>query len=275
MSLSDLGLPTDRTIVMGILNITPDSFADGGRYEKKESATQRGLVMLEEGVDIIDIGGESTRPGAERVSSEEEQRRVLPVIEALAKAGAIISIDTTRAQTAEKSIAAGARIVNDISAGLSDSEMLSTVAALSSPYIAMHSRGESKDMHTRALYVDVVKEVASEFCARVEAALAAGIAAENLILDPGLGFAKESEHNWALLDNLEKLEALGFPILIGASRKRFLGALVGHDSTGAPDEREAATIALTGLLAQRGTWGVRVHSVKPHRDAIAVAGRFR
>lgn len=275
MSLSDLGLPTDRTIVMGILNITPDSFADGGRYEESARATQRGLVMLEEGVDIIDIGGESTRPGAERVSSEEEQRRVLPVIEALAKAGAIISIDTTRSQTAEKSIAAGARIVNDVSAGLSDSKMLPTVAALSSPYITMHSRGESKDMHTRAIYVNVVKEVTSELCARVEAALAAGIRAENLILDPGLGFAKEAEHNWALLNNLEKLEALGFPILIGASRKRFLGALVGHDSTDAPNEREAATIALTGLLAQRGTWGVRVHSVKPHRDAIAVAGRFR
>ena len=145
------------------------------------------------------------------------------------------------------------------------------VAALSCPYIAMHSRGESKDMQARALYNDVVKEVISELIDRVEAVLAAGIAAENLILDPGLGFAKESEHNWALLNNLEKLETLGFPILIGASRKRFLGVLVGADT---PDEREAATIALTSLLAQRGTWGVRVHSVKPHRDAIAVAGRF-
>lgn len=271
MSLSALGLPTDRTIVMGILNVTPDSFADGGQYEKRETAIERGLVMLEEGVDIIDIGGESTRPGAQRVSLEEEQRRVLPVIEALAKAGAIISIDTVRAQTAQKGIQMGARIINDVSAGLSDSEMLPMVAALSCPYIAMHSRGESKDMQARALYNDVVKEVISELIDRVEAVLAAGIAAENLILDPGLGFAKESEHNWALLNNLEKLETLGFPILIGASRKRFLGVLVGADT---PDEREAATIALTSLLAQRGTWGVRVHSVKPHRDAIAVAGRF-
>ncbi|MEK6648771.1 MAG: dihydropteroate synthase [Actinomycetota bacterium] len=271
MSLSALGLPTDRTIVVGILNVTPDSFADGGQYEKRETAIERGLVMLEEGVDIIDIGGESTRPGAQRVSLEEEQRRVLPVIEALAKAGAIISIDTVRAQTAQKGIQMGARIINDVSAGLSDSEMLPMVAALSCPYIAMHSRGESKDMQARALYNDVVKEVISELIDRVEAVLAAGIAAENLILDPGLGFAKESEHNWALLNNLEKLETLGFPILIGASRKRFLGVLVGADT---PDEREAATIALTSLLAQRGTWGVRVHSVKPHRDAIAVAGRF-
>lgn len=272
MSLSDLGLPTDRTIVMGILNITPDSFSDGGRYEKREIAIERGLTMLEEGVDIIDIGGESTRPGAQRVSLEEEQGRVLPVIEALAKVGAIISIDTMHAQTAGKAIRAGARIINDVSAGLFDSQMLPTVAALTCPYIAMHSRGESRDMHMRALYGDVVKEVTAELVVRVEAALVAGIAAENLILDPGLGFAKEAEHNWALLNNLERLEALGFPILIGASRKRFLGALVGAD---APDNREAATIALTALLAQRGTWGVRVHSVKPHRDAIAVAGRFQ
>lgn len=269
MSLSRLGLPIDRMIVMGILNITPDSFADGGRYDKAESAIERGLAMMEEGADIIDIGGESTRPGALRISPEEEQGRVLPVIEALAEAGATISIDTMRADTAEKAVHTGAKIVNDVSAGLSDSEMLSTVAGLGCPYIAMHSRGLSKDMHARAVYGNVMKEVTAELSARVDAAIASGVAVENLILDPGLGFAKESEHNWVLLNNLEKLKSLGFPILIGASRKRFLGALVGADTT---DEREAATIALTGLLAQRGIWGVRVHSVKPHRDAISVAG---
>lgn len=272
MSLSDLGLPNDRMIVMGILNITPDSFADGGRYEKTEVAIEHGLAMLEDGVDIIDIGGESTRPGAQRTSLKEEQGRVLPVIEALARAGAIISIDTMRAKTAQMAVRAGAKIVNDVSAGLSDSEMLPMVAGLGCPYIAMHSRGVSKDMQARALYGNVVKEVTTELIGRVDAAIATGIARENLILDPGLGFAKESEHNWMLLNNLEKLKALGFPILIGASRKRFLGALVGADTT---DERESATIALTSLLVQRGVWGVRVHSVKPHRDAIAVAGMFQ
>ena len=268
MSLALLGLPTDRMIVMGILNITPDSFADGGRYDKTESAIAHGLTMLEEGVDIIDIGGESTRPGAQRTSLEEEQGRVLPVIEALSKVGAVMSIDTMRARTAYMAIEAGAKIVNDVSAGLSDSEMLKVVAGLDCPYIAMHSRGVSKDMQSRAIYGDVVKEVNEELSLRVEAAIAAGIKADNLILDPGIGFAKESEHNWLLLKNIGKLKALGFPILIGASRKRFLGTLVGTDTS---DEREAATIALTTLLVQAEVWGVRVHSVKPHRDAIAVA----
>ena len=272
MSLSDLDLPTDRMIVMGILNITPDSFADGGRYEKTENAIERGLAMLKEGVDIIDIGGESTRPGAHRISLEQEQERVLPVIEALAQAGATISIDTTRAKIAQKAVQAGARIVNDISAGLSDGEMLPMVAALACPYIAMHSRGDSQDMHARALYEDVVKEVTAELVDRVDAAIAAGIAVENLVLDPGLGFAKESEHNWMLLNNLAEIKALGFPVLIGASRKRFLGALVDAKRI---DDRETATIALTSLLVQRGIWGVRVHSVKPHRDAIAVASMLQ
>jgi dihydropteroate synthase len=271
MSLSDLGLPIDRMIVMGILNITPDSFADGGRYEKSERAIEHGLAMMAEGVDIIDIGGESTRPGAERTSLKDELGRVLPVIEALSKVGAIISIDTMRAHTAENAVQAGAKIVNDVSAGLSDNEMFHVVADLGCPYIAMHSRGLSKDMQARAIYGDVLKEVSTELSVRVETAINAGIKAENLILDPGIGFAKESAHNWVLLNNVEKLRVLGFPILIGASRKRFLGALVGADTT---DEREFATIALTSLLVQRGVWGVRVHSVKPHRDAIAVAGMF-
>jgi dihydropteroate synthase len=272
MSLSDLGLPTDRVIVMGILNITPDSFADGGRYVKREKAIEHGLMMLREGVDIIDIGGESTRPGTERTSLAEEQDRVLPVIEALAPAGAIISIDTMRAVTAQKAVRAGAKIVNDVSAGLADAQMLRVVADLGCPYIAMHSRGTSKDMRTRAEYEDVVREVTTELSGRVEAAIGAGISLRNLILDPGLGFAKEAEHNWELLNNLRTLQALGFPLLIGASRKRFLGALVSADRT---DDREDATIALTSLLVQRGVWGVRVHSVKPHRDAIAVAGKLR
>jgi dihydropteroate synthase len=272
MSLSGLGLPTDRMLVMGILNITPDSFADGGRYDDLDRAVKHGLAMLAEGVDIIDIGGESTRPGAERISQKEEQARVLPVIKALAGAGAVISIDTMRASTAKRAVQSGAKIVNDVSAGISDVEMFRVVAELGCPYIAMHSRGISKDMQARAIYGDVMKDVINELSARVDLAIGCGIARENLVLDPGLGFAKESEHNWFLLNNIKKLKSLGFPILIGASRKRFLGALIGAPST---DDREAATLALTTLMVQAGVWGVRVHSVKSHRDAIAVAGMFQ
>ncbi len=271
MSLLDLKLSSDRTIVMGILNVTPDSFADGGRYIESVAAIERGLEMLSEGADIIDVGGESTRPGADRVSPEEEQRRVLPVIQALAQAGAIISVDTMRASTAHMAIEKGARIVNDVSAGLSDEVMLKTVATLDCPYIAMHTRGTSKTMKSLSQYSDVVTEVASELQNRMSAALEAGIKANNLIADPGLGFAKEAEHNWALLNNLASIQALGYPVLVGASRKRFLGALVGTEN---PDEREAASIAITYALAARGIWGVRVHSVKSHREAIAVSGKI-
>jgi dihydropteroate synthase len=272
MVLSQLNFPTDRPVVMGILNVTPDSFADGGRFESFDLALKRGLEMLSEGVDIIDVGGESTRPGSHSISAEEELRRVMPVIEALAINGAVISIDTKRANTARMAVKAGAHIVNDVSAGLVDPEMLSTVATLECPYIAMHTRGESADMQLRAEYSDVVSEVVSELQARVRASLAAGISPENLILDPGIGFAKESEHNWRILKSLEAFTSMGYPILIGASRKRFLGKLVGAEST---DERESATVALTALLANKGIWGVRVHSVKPHRDAIAVARSMR
>lgn len=270
--MSLLQFPKDRTIVMGILNVTPDSFADGGRYENVDRAVARGLEMMSEGADIIDVGGESTRPGSTRISETEELRRVLPVIQELSSQGAVISIDTMRASTANRAISAGALIVNDISAGLSDPEMLREVAVLGCPYVAMHTRGESKDMQSRAIYKDVVKEVIEELTERVESILSAGISRENLILDPGIGFAKGIDHNWALLGNLAAIEAIGFPVLVGASRKRFLGELVGSDK---PDDREAATIALTTLLAKRGTWGVRVHNVKSHLDAIAVAKRLQ
>lgn len=268
MLLSQMNFPTDRPVVMGILNVTPDSFADGGRFESFDSAVRRGLEMLSEGVDIIDIGGESTRPGAHRIATDEELHRVMPVIEVLAAKGAVISIDTKRAETARRAVEAGAQIVNDVSAGLSDPEMLEVVASLGCPYIAMHTRGESSDMQVRAVYDDVVAEVVNELRERAKASLAAGIAPGNLILDPGIGFAKESEHNWEILNHLDAFKALGYPILIGASRKRFLGNLVGAQKT---DARESATIALTTLLAKQGVWGIRVHSVKPHRDAIEVA----
>ena len=251
-------------LVMGILNLTPDSFADGGRHNSFEAGVARGVEMIAEGVDIIDIGGESTRPGADRVSAEEEQARVLPVITELAKHGVKISIDTMRADTAEKAVQAGAAIINDVSGGLSDPAMFRTVKKLGVPYILMHWRGESKDMNSRAIYTDVVNDVISEINSQVDAALDAGINKSQIIIDPGLGFAKDAEHNREILRNLKAFTSMGYPVLIGASRKRFLGG----DN---PDEREAATIELTKTLVPQGIWGVRVHSVKPHVDVIAGA----
>jgi dihydropteroate synthase len=218
--------------------------------------------MIQEGVDIIDIGGESTRPGADRVSEAEEIARTIPVITELAKHGVKISIDTMRASTAEAAISAGASIINDVSGGLADPLMLQTAARLQVPYIAMHWRGQSKDMNSKAIYTDVVMDVISELQERITAALDAGIDPNNLIIDPGLGFAKEADHNWAIIDAVDDFVALGYPVLIGASRKRFLGG----DS---PDQREQATIDLTKRLASTGVWAVRVHSVKPHKEVLS------
>ena len=251
-------------LVMGILNLTPDSFADGGRHNSFDAGVARAQEMITEGVDIIDVGGESTRPGADRISAEEEQLRVLPVITELAKSGVKISIDTMRADTAEKAVQAGASIINDVSGGLSDPAMFATVKKLGVPYILMHWRGQSKEMNTRAIYTDVVSEVIAEMKLQIDAALEAGIDKSQIIIDPGLGFAKDAEHNWEILRNLKAFNAMGYPLLIGASRKRFLGG----DN---PDEREAATIELTKTLVPQGIWGVRVHSVKPHVDVIAGA----
>jgi dihydropteroate synthase len=249
-------------LVMGILNVTPDSFADGGRHNDLEAAVARGLEMIAEGVDIIDIGGESTRPGADRVSEEEEITRTIPVITELAKHGVRISIDTMRASTAEAAIKAGASIINDVSGGLADSAMLQTAARLQVPYIAMHWRGQSKDMNSKAIYGDVVSDVISELNERIEAALDAGIQKDKLIIDPGLGFAKDAEHNWAIIDSIDRFVALDYPVLVGGSRKRFLGGET-------PDEREQATIELTKRLGTTGVWAVRVHSVKPHKEVLS------
>ena len=248
---------------MGILNVTPDSFADGGKHNDFDSAVARGLQMIAEGVDIIDIGGESTRPGADRVSETEEIARTIPVIAELAKHGVKISIDTMRASTAKAAIDACASIINDVSGGLADPLMLQTAAALKVPYIAMHWRGQSKDMNSKAIYGDVVNDVISELQERIDAALDAGITKDNLIIDPGLGFAKDADHNWAIIDAIDQFVAMGYPVLVGASRKRFLGG----DS---PDEREQATIDLTKRLAPTGVWAVRVHSVKPHKEVLSV-----
>jgi dihydropteroate synthase len=249
-------------LVMGILNVTPDSFADGGRHNDYDAAVTRGLEMIAEGVDIIDIGGESTRPGADRVTEAEEIARTIPVITELAKHGVKISIDTMRATTAEAAINAGASIINDVSGGLADPHMLQTAARLQVPYIAMHWRGQSKDMNSKAFYSDVVTDVISELQERITAALEAGIHDSNLIIDPGLGFAKDAHHNWEIIDSIEAFVALGYPVLVGGSRKRFLGG----DS---PDDREQATIELTKRLATTGVWAVRVHSVKPHMEVLA------
>ena len=249
-------------LVMGILNVTPDSFADGGKHNDFEAAVARGLEMIAEGVDIIDIGGESTRPGADRVSEEEEISRTIPVITELAKHNVKISIDTMRASTAKAAINAGASIINDVSGGLADPLMLTTAAKLKLPYIAMHWRGQSKDMNSKAIYGDAVNDVMSELQERIDAALDAGISKGNLIIDPGLGFAKNADHNWAIIDAIDQFVAMGYPVLVGGSRKRFLGG----DS---PDQREQATIELTKRLSKTGVWAVRVHSVKPHKEVLS------
>ncbi len=246
---------------MGILNVTPDSFADGGKHFTFEHAISHGLSMIDEGVDIIDVGGESTRPGAERVSEEEEERRVIPVIAGLAGRGVEISIDTMRASIAKKAVEAGATIVNDVSGGQADPLMFSTVAALKCKYTLMHWRGHSKDMNALAQYDDVVTEVIQEVTLQLDKALAAGIKRENIVLDPGLGFAKDAEHNWEILNRLEEFTALGYPVLIGHSRKRFIGG-------DTPDEREAGTLKISESLVGKGIWAVRVHSVAPHVELV-------
>ena len=247
-------------LVMGILNVTPDSFADGGLHYEESLAITHGLEMIEDGVDIIDVGGESTRPGADRISEEEEQARVIPVIRELAIKGVAISVDTMRASTAKLAVEAGASIVNDVSGGAADPDMFSTVAQLGCKYTLMHWRGHSKDMNEKASYGDVVAEVIEEVTLQLDKALAAGVKRENIILDPGIGFAKNAEHNWEVLNRIDEFVALGYPVLIGHSRKRFLGGE--H-----PDEREEATVAVTQSLVGKGIWAVRVHGVKANVKA--------
>jgi dihydropteroate synthase len=264
----------DRIVVVGVLNVTPDSFSDGGRYESIDDAVAHALEMQQAGADLIDVGGESTRPGAQRIEAAQEVRRVVPVIVELAAAGIPVSIDTYRASVAAAALAAGASIVNDVSGGLGDADMAKVVRDAGCPWILMHWRGHSDRMHELAHYTDVVAEVRAALVQQVDAAVAAGVDAARLILDPGLGFAKTAAHNWALLADLQGLVALGFPVLIGASRKSFLGRLLA-DSSGAArpvEEREDATTALTAYAALNGVWGVRVHDVRPSVDAaLAIA----
>lgn len=261
---------------MGVVNVTPDSFSDGGQWFDPAAATRHGLAMLDEGADIIDVGGESTRPGATRPDIDEELRRVLPVVRELVAAGAVVSIDTMRASVAAQALDVGARLVNDVSGGRAEPAILDLVADRKVAYVCMHWRGHSEDMQSLASYDDVVADVARELAEQVVAARSAGIAPDQLVVDPGFGFAKTGEHNWQLLDRLAELAELGLPLLIGASRKAFLGSLLaGPDGNPRPAlERDDATTALTTVLALRGIWGVRVHSVRASRDAVTVAQRL-
>jgi dihydropteroate synthase len=271
------GLPQPgRTLVIGVVNVTPDSFSDGGEWLDPAAAIGHGFDLLAEGADIIDVGGESTRPGATRPEVSEELRRVLPVVRELAAGGACVSIDTMRPAVAAPAIAAGASLVNDVSGGRADSGMLRLVADSGVPYVCMHWRGHSEDMQSRAAYADVVTDVIAELRIQLAESATAGVAMEKLIIDPGLGFAKTGEHNWQLLQRLEEFDVLGRPMLVGVSRKTFLGRLLA-DADGKPrppKERDDATTALTTVLALRGVWGVRVHSVRATRDAIAVVQRL-
>lgn len=262
----------DRCVVMGILNITPDSFSDGGRHLDTARAIEHGLLLAAQGADIIDLGGESTRPGAHRVPVEVELSRVLPVVRELAAAQIFVSIDTMRAEVAEASVAVGAAMINDVSGGLADRSMATFVAEAGVPYIATHWRGQSAVMREHARYDNVRTAVILELRARVHALLDAGVGPEQIIIDPGLGFAKTPEHDWELLRNLDDLHVLGHPLLIGASRKSFLGALLPSRS---PGERDVATAAVSALAAARGAWGVRVHDVPSTLDAVRVARQFR
>lgn len=266
-----------RVAVMGVLNVTPDSFSDGGRFAETAPAVAHGLALWADGADIVDVGGESTRPGAAAVGAAQEAARVLPVVTELVASGVTVSVDTYRAEVAAAALAAGASVVNDVSGGLADPDMFAVVREAGRPFVIMHWRGPSAEMNRLAVYDDVVTEVCRELRARVDAAVGAGVDPGALVLDPGLGFAKRPEHNWAVLAGIDQLVDLGLPVLVGASRKSFLGALLGDDNGPRPTGlRESATTAITTYLAEAGVWGVRVHDVRGAVDAAltvaAIAG---
>jgi dihydropteroate synthase len=281
------GQPTaDRCLVMGVVNVTPDSFSDGGQWYGATAAIEHGLDLVAQGADVVDVGGESTRPGAQRVSPEEELSRIKPVITELVKAGVVVSVDTMRAQVAEFALEAGVSLVNDVSGGLADPYMPRLVAKAGVPYVVMHWRGHSHDMHSRAVYQDVVREVRDELAQRIDAVTAEGVDPSMIVIDPGLGFSKLPDwqgpdaHNWQLLTRLSEVARIGgrdFPVLVGASRKRFLGKLLaGPDGAPRPfAENDDATVAVTALAAAAGAWCVRVHQVPANADAVRVAAAWR
>jgi dihydropteroate synthase len=271
---------------MGVVNVTPDSFSDGGQWYDAGAAIKHGVELAAQGADIIDVGGESTRPGAQRVSADEELRRVIPVIAELVRGGFVVSVDTMRAQVAEAALEAGAALVNDVSGGLADPYMPRLVGQARAPYVVVHWRGHSRDMNSRAVYTDVVREVQAELATRIDAVTAEGVDPSTIVVDPGLGFSKVPDamgpdaHNWKLLAHLSELAHIGgqdFPVLVGASRKRFLGRLLAApDGTPRPFEgSDAATLAVTALAAAAGAWCVRVHEVPANADAVRIAAAWR
>ncbi|WP_331744186.1 dihydropteroate synthase [Kitasatospora sp. NBC_01300] len=273
------GLPGwDRCAVMGVVNVTPDSFSDGGRWLDPGRAVDRGLLLAEQGADIVDVGGESTRPGAARVSEEEELRRVLPVVRSLTDKGVLVSIDTMRARVAEEAVEAGARIINDVSGGRADAGMARAAARAKVPFVVMHWRGQSAHMDELAAYEDVAAEVIREVARQMDAVVSAGVDPSQVIVDPGLGFAKRRQDDWALLASLDAWRVLGRPLLVAASRKRFLGELLADPHTGEARparERDAATAAASVLAAAQGAWAVRVHEVRDTADAVRVEAAIR
>ncbi|WP_405812467.1 dihydropteroate synthase [Streptomyces sp. NBC_01520] len=258
---------------MGVVNVTPDSFSDGGHWFDTTAAIKHGLELAAEGADLIDVGGESTRPGASRVDEAEELRRVIPVVRGLASEGVTLSVDTMRARVAEQAVAAGAALVNDVSGGLADPDMIPVVAAAGVPFVVMHWRGFSESMNSRAVYEDVVAEVVTELRDRMDAVTEGGVAPEQLVIDPGLGFAKDAAHDLSLVAHLPRLRELGRPLLVAASRKRFLGHVLAGEGAAPPParERDAATAAISALSANAGAWAVRVHAVRATADAVRVA----
>jgi dihydropteroate synthase len=280
MTRHPLGLPphlaaVDRCLVMGVLNVTPDSFSDGGRWLDSDTAVRHGIAMAADGADIVDVGGESTRPGAERIDVDVELARVMPVVTGLVTAGVVVSIDTMHGEVARAAVEAGAAIVNDVSGGLSDPDIRTAVAELGVPFVVMHWRGYGDRMNDLAVYDDVVADVVAELGSRDREAIAAGIDPRCLVLDPGLGFAKSAEHNWALLHDFDRLLAMGRPVLVGASRKRFLGSLLAVDGeVRTLDQRDDATDAISALAALAGAWCVRVHDVRGSRDAVEVSAAW-
>jgi len=267
---------------MGVVNVTPDSFSDGGRWLDADTAVRHGLDLVAEGADLVDVGGESTRPGALRIDAEEELRRIIPVVTGLVGEGVIVSVDTMRAEVAERALDAGATLINDVSGGRADERMTQVAATSGVPIVLMHWRGHADGMQKLTHYDDVVKDVVHELGVQVEEALAAGVRPDQVIIDPGLGFSKTGEQNWTVLANLDAFTALGHPLLVAASRKRFLGELLlepapygGAGELRPTDQREAATAAISTLAAQAGAWCVRVHEPAATADAVRVVARLR
>lgn len=269
------GLPEDRCLVMGVVNVTPDSFSDGGKWLDAPTAIQHGIDLVRDGADLVDVGGESTRPGASRIDGDEELRRVIPVIEGLVAEGITVSVDTMRASTAQRALDAGAVLVNDVSGGRADPEMVRLAARAHAPIVLMHWRAHSALMQHHTHYDDLVDDIVRELMVQLNAAVHAGVDPERIVLDPGLGFSKTGEQNWTVLAHLDAFVELRHPVLVAASRKRFLGELLADgDELRPTDGRDDATAAITTIAAQAGAWCVRVHEPAASADAVRVVARL-